>query len=171
MSYKEFIEIGYMALDEKRVERRVRKDDSCVGEPDEGKARGVTFEVLAEAYERCVHLYGERPFVHVVRHVLAHNLFLRDDAVRIQSHRVQDAQDNMSRLLHEARAGHPSMFGGYQKDMGPVVMMSVDQLIDLVGDVMNRRSMADLLPAGRSAIDEPLEIVPGTPANAEAVEL
>ena len=171
MSDKDFMDIGFRALDKRTAEQNVRKGDRYGGEPVEGSPPGVRYDVLAAAYERCVRQYGERPFAHVVTHVLAHNLFLRDHAIHIQSHRVKDAQDNISWLLGEARSGHPSMFGGYQKDRGPVVMMSVDQLIDLVGDAMTRRSMADLLPASLPVIHEPLEVAPGAPANAAAVGL
>jgi len=131
----------------------------------------VSLGVLRTVYDRCRTLYGDAPFDHVLRRVLQEHLIPQQDQLLIESHRVQEATRNFSRLLRDARSGHSQVVGGYQQGSDPVVMMSVEQLVELVGDAMKKRSIADLLPASRPPLNQVLTLTEGAPASPSAVEL
>ena len=136
-----------------------------------GGIKSVKLNTLDAAYQRCQERYGEAPFRHVIKRVLSEHIFRQGNNLCIESYRVQDAGNNISQLLRETRLGHSQVLGGYRANMDPVVMISVEQLIDLVGDAMTHNSMADLLPASRPPITEALALSEGVSASTDAVEL
>ncbi|HFD87594.1 MAG TPA: hypothetical protein ENJ35_07955 [Gammaproteobacteria bacterium] len=132
---------------------------------------GARLEILESIYDRCSDRYGDEPFRYVMTHVLKKHLVMQRNELMLDSHRVQEASRQLSRLLRETRLGESQVVGGYQRNSDPVVMISIEKLVELVADVMKTRSIRDLLPDSRPPLKQALPLPEGRPASDKAVEL
>jgi len=117
--------------------------------------------------------HSRKALARVINRVLIETIKLENGDNNSKHYRVKDAQDNISILMREARAGHSLLVGGFRKNEEPVVMISVDQLTALIDNAIEKHSMADLLPSDdeRPPLTDNLKISIGTPSFENVIKL
>lgn len=130
----------------------------------------VSINALEPVFKKSSSLYGIEPIARILK-LLEKHIIANQGGVFIESHKVHDASTNLSQLLSKARLGESQLVGGFQKNAGPVLVISVEQLADVIGVVMNKKSLVDMLPASRDPLYEELTLPVGAPASSMAVKL
>lgn len=139
--------------------------------PDDlAQGSAVPINALESSLQHSSLVYGMAPIAQVLR-LLRKHIYLRQGKFLLETHRVQEAQTNLSKLLQRARSGDSQLVGGFQKGGDPVLVISVAQLAEVIGDAMNAQSLVDLLPASRLPLCEELPVAEGAPASPSAVQL
>ena len=127
----------------------------------------------AKALEPALRFSRERfgiPLMEQMVNILRAHLIRRDDKLLVETLKVQDASTSFSKVCQRARDGQYQLVGGFQKGSEPVMVISLQQLAEVIGHVMEEHSLVDLLP-NRPPLDEPLPLTTGDRATSSAVTL
>ena len=144
-----------------------------VTSPDNAEAAGqrsfAPIRALEPALQFSRERYGMRLVEQMIRLLRGH-IARRNDEMVVETLKVQNASTDFSKVLKRARAGHYQLVGGFQKGSEPVMVISLEKLAEVIGQVMVEQSVVDLLP-DRPPLAEPLPLAVGDRAVSPPVAL